>query len=39
MLLSRFPTFYPKCFMSDKKAPCNERNLDLNKPFDFQPIT
>ena len=24
--------------MLGKKAPCNGRKLDLNKPFDFQPI-
>ena len=31
--------FVSKYFMLGKKAPCNGRSLDLNKPFNFQPIT
>ena len=37
--LNCIPIFFPKYFVLGKKASFNEKSLDLNKLFDFQPRT
>ena len=39
MYLNGTPILYQKDFMLVKKAEGNRTGLDLNKYFDFQPIT
>ena len=38
VLLNCIPILFLKYFMLDKNAPCNAISLELDNPFEFQPI-